>query len=53
MGLRIRLSRQTLAVLDALLGRGILKDAEFEVVESDSRWISLMERACGAPPEAE
>ena len=28
---------------------GILKDAELEVVESDSKWMGLMERAYGAP----
>ncbi len=29
--------------------RGIPKDAEFEVAESDSKWMALMERAYGAP----
>jgi hypothetical protein len=28
--------------------RGIPKDAEFEVAESDSKWVALMERAYGA-----
>jgi tetratricopeptide (TPR) repeat protein len=28
---------------------GILKDAELEVLESDSKWMALMERALGAP----
>lgn len=32
-----------------LYQHGILKDAEFEVVESDSKWMGLMERAFGAP----
>ena len=32
-----------------LYRRGIPKDAEFEVVESDSKWMGLMERAYGAP----
>ncbi len=32
-----------------LYQHGILKDAEFEVVESDSKWLGLMERAYGAP----
>jgi tetratricopeptide (TPR) repeat protein len=32
-----------------LYRRGIPTDAEFEVVESDSKWMGLMERAYGAP----
>jgi len=32
-----------------LYQHGILKDAELEVVESDSKWMGLMERAYGAP----
>jgi hypothetical protein len=32
-----------------LYQHGILKDREFEVVESDSKWMGLMARAYGAP----
>jgi len=32
-----------------LYQHGILKDAEFELVESDSKWMGLMERGFGAP----